>query len=221
MASNSGEYCFSYSAKLLTDLTDWNGCYLLTRRLFDTAWCRECNDIILCCIVAEKQVEKSREEWRKWVTCFVFRQGIQFFFVIFTCSEAHYLFLAVCRLYDEFRRMHKCGWIGVDLVNVVFWCFCYKPWAVKLLILHINVFGCHCRLLGTCVWNVSCYFIYQYLCYVFSLFMIYDMQDVLFGYFVCSFYCRAKKPITITRLVTYIWKEREKKIFLFGDGMKY
>ena len=37
-----------------------------------------------------------------------------------------------CRLYDEFRRMHKCGWIKVfDFVNVVFRCFGYKPWAVK------------------------------------------------------------------------------------------
>ena len=38
-----------------------------------------------------------------------------------------------------------------------------------------NVFGCHCRPLGTCVWCMSCYLIYQCLYYVFSLSLIYNM----------------------------------------------
>ena len=53
------------------------------------------------------------------------------------------LCFAICRLYNEFRRMCKCGWIEFfffDFVNVAFWCFGYKPWAVKKVLSYILMY---------------------------------------------------------------------------------
>ena len=152
-------------------------------------WRMKWHNICVVLLQKNKQREKRSERSGGSESCVLF-SGKAFDFIlplpILKFIMWYILCFAICRLYDKFRRMHKCGLIEVfDIVNVVFWCFGYKPWAVKSFILHINVFGCHCRPLGTCTWHMSCYFINQCLCYVFSSSLICIICRMFCSFILC------------------------------------
>ena len=92
------------------------------------------------------------------------------------------------------------GCMVIQIKNVVvfgvwFWC---KLWVIQDVTCIFNVFGCHCRPLvlgaGACksvhlLINVSIFV------WIFLL-----MCKILKAFMSCSFYCRARKPITVSRV---------------------
>ena len=172
MASYFGEHCFLYSANLSMDLMNLNGHHSSARKLLDTAQCGGWNDIIFvlyhCRRTSRVGEEMRRVEEVSHMFCFQARHLILYYLYLLCNTYCVLLFVDYMMNLEGCISVFesRCFFFFFDFVNVVFWCFCYKPSAVKLVILHINVFGCHCRPLGTCMWYMSCYFIYQCLCYV-------------------------------------------------------
>ena len=117
----------------------------------------------------KRNKKKDKENGRsgRSESCVLF-SGEAFDFILPLLIMQYILCFAICRLYDEFRKTCKCVSIEVffsfDIVNVVFGVAVTNHELPKMC--HIDVSGCYCRPLGTCMWCVSCYCIYHCLCYV-------------------------------------------------------
>ena len=126
-----GEHYISYSANLSIDFMNLDGRHLSARKSFDAVQCGDKFGIIFVLCHCRETRRKTKKmggvEEVSHMFCFQVRLLILYYLYLLCDIYCVLLFVGCMMNLERHVSVFELRFFSFDVVNVVFWCYCYKP----------------------------------------------------------------------------------------------